>query len=116
MSVRVLLLASVSAGLMADGGLAYAQDQTKNDQDKDKGSYTTELPPVEVSPPKTESRPGRPRTAARVVRPVTRVRVYPTSPIATPGTALSVDKVPSSINFVDSGPIARTGSLNIADA
>jgi outer membrane receptor protein involved in Fe transport len=114
MSVRVLLLASASAGLIADAGLAYAQDQNKGDQDK--GSYTTELPPVEVSPPKTESRPGRPRTAARVVRPVTRVRVYPTSPIATPGTALSVDKVPSSINFVDSGQIARTGSLNIADA
>jgi outer membrane receptor protein involved in Fe transport len=116
MGVRVLLLASVSAGLIADGGLAYAQDQNKGDQDKDKGSYTTELPPVEVSPPKTESRPGRPRTAARTVRPVTRVRVYPTSPIATPGTALSVDKVPSSINFVDSGQIARTESLNIADA
>jgi outer membrane receptor protein involved in Fe transport len=114
MSVRALLLASASAGLIADAGLAYAQDQNKGDQDK--GSYTTELPPVEVSPPKTESRPGRPRTAARVVRPVTRVRVYPTSPIATPGTALSVDKVPSSINFVDSGQIARTGSLNIADA
>ena len=114
MSARVLFLASMATGLLADGGLAYAQDQTKNDQDK--GSYTTELPPVEVSPPKTESRPGRPRTAARVVRPVTRVRVYPTTPIATPGTALSVDKVPSSINFVDSGQIARTGSLNIADA
>jgi outer membrane receptor protein involved in Fe transport len=114
MSARVLFLASMATGLLADGGLAYAQDQTKNDQDK--GSYTNELPPVEVSPPKTESRPGRPRTAARVVRPVTRVRVYPTTPIATPGTALSVDKVPSSINFVDSGQIARTGSLNIADA
>jgi outer membrane receptor protein involved in Fe transport len=114
MSARVLFLASMATGLIADGGLAYAQDQTKNDQDK--GSYTNELPPVEVSPPKTESRPGRTRTAARVVRPVTRVRVYPTTPIATPGTALSVDKVPSSINFVDSGQIARTGSLNIADA
>src|SRR5438874_8884917 len=113
MSVRVLLLASVSAALVAESGMAYAQDENKSEQSKDKGSYTTELPPVEVSPPKTESRPGRPRTAARVVRPVTRVRVYPTSPIATPGTALSVDKVPSSINFVDSGQIARTGSLHI---
>src|SRR6478735_3171923 len=101
MGVRVLLLASVSAGLLAESGLAYAQDQSKDDQSKNKGSYTTELPPVEVSPPKTESRPGRPRTAARVIQPVTRVRVYPTTPLATPGTALSVDKVPSSINFVD---------------
>ena len=61
----------------------------------------------------------RPRTAARVVRPavtVTRLRVYPTTPLATPSTALYVDKVASSINFVDAGQISRTGSLNITDA
>jgi outer membrane receptor protein involved in Fe transport len=114
MGVRVLLLASVSA-LIAEGGLAYAQD-------KDTGSYTTELPPVEVPAPKTaeaKPTPARPRTAARVVRPaatVTRLRVYPTTPLATPSTALAVDKVPSSINFVDSGQIQRTNSLNITNA
>src|SRR5215831_14769864 len=113
MSVRVLLLASVSAvGLVAEGGWAYAQDS---------GSYTTELPPVEVTAPKTGTKPSRPRTAERVVRPsvrqpVTRLRVYPTTPLATPSTALAVDKVPSSINFVDSGQISRTYSLNITDA
>ncbi len=118
MGVRVLLLASVSAGLIAEGGLAYAQDAAK-----DSGSYTTDLPPVEVPAPKTEAKPSpRPRSgpAARVVRPgvtpVARLRVYPTTPLATPGTALAVDKVPSSINFVDARQIERTGSLNITDA
>ena len=42
--------------------------------------------------------------------------VYPTSPVSTPSTALAVDKVPSTINFVDSGQIQRTNSLNITDA
>jgi outer membrane receptor protein involved in Fe transport len=114
MGVRVLLLASVSAVLVAENGLAYAEDS---------GSYTTELPAVEVSPPKTEAKPGqrtRSGSAARVVRPavqpVTRLRVYPTTPLATPSTALAVDKVPSSINFVDSSQIERTDSLNVTDA
>jgi iron complex outermembrane receptor protein len=109
MRVRDLLLASVSAGLVAEGGWVYAQDS---------GSYTTELPPVEVTAPKTGTKPSRQRTAApRVVRPaVTRLRVYPTTPLATPSTALAVDKVASSINFVDSGQISRTYSLNVTDA
>jgi outer membrane receptor protein involved in Fe transport len=47
---------------------------------------------------------------------VSRLRSYPTTPIATPSTALAVDKVPSSINFVDSAQIQRTNSLNITDA
>src|ERR1700761_6858916 len=110
MSMRVLFLASVSAGLVADAGLAFAQDR---------GSYTTtELPPVEVTPPKTGTKPSRLRAVAqRPSRPsVSRLQVYPTTPISTPSTALAVDKVPSSINFVDSGQIARTYSLNITDA
>jgi outer membrane receptor protein involved in Fe transport len=119
MGVRVLLLASVSAGLIAESGLAYAQES-----EKDSGSYTTELPPVEVPAPKaTEAKPAsRPRTATAAravrsaVRPVPRLRVYPTTPLATPSTALAVDKVPSSINFVDSRQIQRTESLNVTDA
>ncbi|MBV9458496.1 MAG: TonB-dependent receptor [Bradyrhizobium sp.] len=114
LGVRGLLLASVSAGLLAGGGWASAED-------KDSGSYTTELPPVEVTAPKTATKQSRPKTAEhRVVRPsvrptVTRLRVYPTTPLASPSTALSVDKVPSSINFVDTKDIERTGSLNISD-
>jgi outer membrane receptor protein involved in Fe transport len=120
MSFRVWLLASVSAGLLAEGGLAYAQDKNQG-KSEDSGSYTTELPAIEVTPPKTgtaKPRPSRPRTETRLVRPaaVSRLRVYPTSPIATPGTSLAVDKVPSSVNFVDAGQIQRTGSLNVTDA
>src|SRR6185437_13055436 len=109
LGVRGLLLASVSAGLAAGGGWAHAQDS---------GSYTTELPPVEVTAPKTATKPARrPKNAERVVRPtVTRLRVYPTTPLASPNTALSVDKVVSSVNFVDTKDIERTGSLNIGDA
>src|SRR6185437_15411746 len=67
MGVRLLLLASVSAFLLVECGLAYAQDK-----DKDNSSYTTELPPIEVSPPRTAVRPGRPRDAPRRARPATR--------------------------------------------
>ena len=113
--LRVLLIASVSAAsLVAEGGLARAQDQ-------DKGSYTTELPAVTVSPPKTEAKPGRPKSARRVVRAVqrpaiSRLRVYPTSPVSTPSTALDVSKVASAVNFVDTAQIQHTDSLNVTDA
>jgi iron complex outermembrane receptor protein len=108
MGVRVLLVATVSAAFVIESGPACAQD---------KGSYTTELPAVEVAaPPQTTPRPGRTRAATRVVRRVTTLRAYPTTPGSTPSTALAVDKVPSSINFVDSGQIQRTNSLNITDA
>jgi outer membrane receptor protein involved in Fe transport len=40
--------------------------------------------------------------------------VYPTTPIA--GSGIDPDKVPASINIVDSKEIARTDSLNITDA
>src|SRR5579864_7088604 len=113
MSVRVLVLASLTAGLVAESGLAYAQE--------DKGSFTTELPPIEVNPPESRPQPGHTRTAAHTTRmpqrtPATRLLVYPTSPVATPGTALAVDKVPSSINFVNTPEIQRTNSLNVMEA
>jgi outer membrane receptor protein involved in Fe transport len=118
MSLRAWFLASVSVGLMADGGLAFAQDVAQNSA-QNSGSYTTtELPPVEVTAPKPGAKPARQRVATqRPARPsVSKLRVYPTTPISTPSTALAVDKVPSAINFVDSGQIARTYSLNVTDA
>jgi len=120
MGVRVLLIASVSAALVAESGSASAQEKNGSTSSSDSGSYTTELPPVEVSAPKTGVKPGRPRTPTRVAvrpaAPVTRLRVYPTTPLATPSTALAVDKVPSSINFVDTRQIQRTDSLNVTNA
>jgi outer membrane receptor protein involved in Fe transport len=123
MGVRVLIVASLSAGLVAEGSLVFAA--------QDNGSYTTELPPVEVSPPQTPKPAAnrRPRTSqspttATSARSttggrstaVTRLRAYPTTPASTPGTALAVDKVPASINFVDTPDIQRTNSLNVMDA
>ena len=56
-----------------------------------------------------------PRTAA-TTRNVRRVLVYPTAPTPVAGTGIDVDKVPASINAVGAAQIARTNSLNIADA
>ena len=109
MGVRILLIASVSAAFVVESGRACAQD-------KDKGSYTSELPAVEVAAPRNAAKPERSRAPVRVVPRVARLVVYPTSPVSTPSTALAVDKVPSTINFVDSGQIQRTNSLNITDA
>ena len=118
MSVRVLLVASIAAAIViTESEQSCAQDV------QNKGSYTTELPPVEVAPAETGARsaarrprtPASPTTAARRTT-VTRVRVYPTTPSTTPSTALDVDKVPSSINFVNMPEIQRTNSLNVTDA
>ena len=116
MRVRVLLMASVAAAV-----LAAASTQMRA---QDSGSFTTELPAVEVAPPKTEARTtvrrarpaSRPAATAAHRTAVTRVGVYPTTPIATPSTALAVDKVPGSINFVNTPDIQRTNSLNVMDA
>ena len=115
MGVRVLLIASVATAFAVENEQARAQD---------KGSYTTELPPVEITPPQTaKPAQGRSQTTARPTtatsaRPatVTRLQSYPTTPVATPSTALEVDKVPSSINFVNTADIQRTNSLNVMDA
>ena len=118
MSIRVLLVASMAAAtVITESEQACAQDA------QNKGSYTTELPPVEVAPTETGARsvvrrprtPARPTTAARRTT-VTRLLVYPTTPASTPSTALAVDKVPSSINFVNTPEIQRTNSLNVMDA
>jgi len=118
MSVRVLLVASIAAAtVVTESEQACAQAA------RDNGSYTTELPPVEVVPPQSGAKRSarRPRTTASpttAARPttVTRLQTYPTTPVATPSTALSVDKVPSSINFVNTPEIERTNSLNVMEA
>jgi iron complex outermembrane receptor protein len=75
------------------------------------------LPAIEVVAPGAAAKPVRgrnaPRAAARNLR---RVFIYPTAPTPTAGSGMDVDKVPASVNAVGAGQIARTGSLNIADA
>ena len=74
-------------------------------------------PPSRSIPPAASAKPVRSRNAPRAAtRNVRRVFVYPTAPTPTAGSGIDVDKVPASINAVGAGQIARTGSLNIADA
>ena len=77
------------------------------------------LPAIEVVAPATQP-PSRPAASGVRARPTTRnvrrVFVYPTAPTTTAGSGMDVDKVPASVNAVGAGQIARTGSLNIADA
>ena len=79
------------------------------------------MPAIEVVSPGPAAKPVRstrgrsaPRTAA--TRNVRRVLVYPTAPTPVAGTGIDVDKVPASVNAVGAAQIARTDSLNIADA
>jgi outer membrane receptor protein involved in Fe transport len=121
MRVQILLVASMAAAtLAAENEQARAQSQPRP---QDSGSYTTELPPVEVEAPASRAKPAatarRPRTTAQSTarrNTVTRLQTYPTTPVATPSTALAVDKVPSSINFVNTPDIERTNSLNVMEA
>ena len=98
----------MSACLLAGRDGAQAQSASEDSE---------ALPAIVVEAPRTAAKPARnrtaPRTAARNVR---RVFVYPTAPTPTAGSGMDVDKVPASINAVGAGQIARTGSLNIADA
>src|SRR3984885_10941176 len=105
MRARYLLFASISLGLLAGNDRARAQDAPKTSH---------ELPPVVVTGTKQGVKRGRDETATRVIRRPPVARVYPTTPLA--GSSIDTDKVPASINFVDTGQIERTSSLNITDA
>src|SRR5262245_24316316 len=108
MGVRGLLIASVSTGLVLGTDAVFAQNEDTNVQN---------LPPVEVIAPQPSVRraPTRAPTTTRVAtRPRARVYVYPTSPGAS--GSIEVDKIPASINAVDSNQIRRTRSPDIAVA
>src|SRR5206468_4508750 len=74
------------------------------------------LPAIEVVAPRAAAKPVRGTSAPRATRNLRRVFVYPTAPTPTAGSGMDVDKVPASVNAVGAAQIARTGSLNIADA
>lgn len=107
MGARFLLIGTVTLCLVSANDGTHAQGAS---------GATEVLPAIEVTAPSTSARPARNRNAPRAVRNIRRVFVYPTAPTPTAGSGMDVDKVAASVNAVGAAQIARTGSLNIADA
>jgi iron complex outermembrane receptor protein len=107
MGVRFLFVGTLPLCLLSGVDCALAQ-AASGDSDV--------LPTVEVAAPATAARPARSRSATPAPRNLRRVFVYPTAPTPTARTGTDVDKVPAAINAVGAAQIARTGSLNVADA
>jgi outer membrane receptor protein involved in Fe transport len=117
MGVRVLLIVSISTGLVLASKSADAQNAPAQDAPAQSTTGNVQaLPPVEVTAPETGTKRGQSRTATRVTPPRTRVYVPVATPLPGPTAGTDVDKVPSSISVVDSKQIERTGSLNVTDA
>src|SRR4029453_14651918 len=108
MGARFRLIGTLATGLIAASDGAQAQDSPDKLQ---------ALPDVTVTaPPPAGVKPARNRDATRTARIQRRVAIYPTAPTPTASTGIDVDKVPAAINAVGANQIARTDSLNIADA
>jgi outer membrane receptor protein involved in Fe transport len=109
MGARPLVIASVSVCLLSGTDRVYAQSAPGEVQ---------ALPPVEVFAPVTTAKRDRSRQAAPRVAPKPRpvLYVYPTAPVAGAGSSIDVDKIPASVNFIDTKRIERTDSLNVTDA
>jgi len=106
--IATISIVSISLDPFSGRDCAYAQDA----QD---APEVQQLPPIIVTGTKPGIKRGRAETATRTVRrPMTRVVVYPTTPIS--GAGINPDKVPASVNLVDANQIKQTGSLNIGDA
>src|SRR6266404_6117997 len=108
MGARFLFIGALPLCLVS--GVDCAQAQTASGDSE-------VLPAIEVVAPTTAAKPARSRNAPwTATRNLRRVFVYPTAPTTTASSGMDVDKVPASVNAVGAGQIARTGSLNIADA
>src|SRR5947199_7355384 len=108
MGARLLSVGTISICLVPGIDCAQAQTAPRDSE---------VLPAIEVVAPPTAAKPARSRGAPQATtRNLRRVFVYPTAPTTTASSGMDVDKVPASINAVGAGQIARTGSLNIADA
>jgi outer membrane receptor protein involved in Fe transport len=109
MSARHLLVASISIALSPWGERAWAEDTSASVQ---------VLPPTTIRVVKPRVRrdrdQNRARSAAAAPAPVTRLRVYPSTPLS--GTGIDADKVASSVNAVSADQIKQAGSLNISDS
>src|ERR1700754_3707774 len=108
MGARFVLIGTVSLCLVPGSDCVQAQGAS---------GELEALPSIEVNAPPTSAKPSRSRNAPRVAaRPVRRVFFSPTAPTPTAGGGMDVEKVPAAINAVGAAQIARTDSLNIADA
>src|SRR5438105_8408935 len=107
MRARVLLIGTISICVVPGIDCAHAQTASGDSE---------VLPAIEVVAPTTAAKPTRGKRAPQGTRNLRRVFVYPTAPTQTASSGMDVDKVPASINAVGAAQIARTGSLNIADA
>jgi outer membrane receptor protein involved in Fe transport len=109
MGARFLFIGTLSLCLIPGSDSAQAQTASSDSE---------VLPAIEVIAPTTAAKPARSRGARQpqAIRNVRRVLVYPTAPTPTARSGMDVDKVPAAVNAVGAGQIARTGSLNIADA
>jgi iron complex outermembrane receptor protein len=109
MGMRVLLVASIATGIVVVG---------KESVFAQAGPDRVEaLPPIEVSPEDRAKRGGQ-RSGTRAARARPSAVYVPTAPTPTSDSAATVeaDKVPASVNVVDSREIVRTESLNITNA
>lgn len=116
MGARFLFIGTASLCLVAGNSSAQAQIAATPGGDE-------VLPAIEVVAPAPAARPARTTTRGRsapriatAARNVRRVLVYPTAPTPVAGVGIDVDKVPAAVNAVGAAQIARTDSLNIADA
>src|SRR5437899_10476285 len=107
MGARLLLVGTISICVVPGIECAHAQAASGDSE---------VLPAIEVVAPTTAAKPTRGKRAPQGTRNLRRVFVYPTAPTQTASSGMDVDKVPASINAVGAAQIARTGSLNIADA
>ena len=107
MGARIRLVGALTIGALAASDAVHAQDADK----------TQALPDVTITaPPPAGAKPARNRDTTRTARTLRRIPIYPTAPTPTASTGIDVDKVPAAINAVGANQIARTDSLNIADA
>jgi len=105
MSIRSLLIASLSISLLPANECAFAQDAP---------GATQNLPPITVTADRPKAKPGHDRNVRRRARAIPVAPVYPTTPLASGD--IEADKSPASANVVDADQIKETGSLNVGDA
>jgi outer membrane receptor protein involved in Fe transport len=105
MGARVPFIASISTVFLVLSNAGFAQDEPA-------GGHV--LPTLHVRRPAPHAKRSPPRITEPVAAAVTRLHVYPTTPLASGG--IEADKVPASLNVVGTSQIEQTGSPVVNDA